>query len=242
MCFSVAFIESTPKSYVEKYSKLIRQSNSFVDKLPEYYFVSAFEHPKLPIVTSERIVWSQWGLIPYWVKSPDQARLIKTKTLNATCENIFDKPSFKKSILSKRCILGVSGFFEWRLVKERKIPYYIYAAKKDWLSIGCIYDEWLNESTGELINTFSIVTTPANELLSKIHNTKQRMPLILSSDKENFWLDDTLSRKDLIELMIPNTTMELEAYPVSTFLNYSRNYRNTPEAIKRQEYNEINND
>lgn len=233
MCFSIAFVETTTKSYVENYKSLLNNHvENYFNNLPTYYFVSAFEHPDLPIVTKDKIVMSQWGLIPSWVKNNLVAEEIRKKTLNAKSETIFEKPSFSDSIYKKRAILGVTGFFEWQTVENQKHPYFIHSKNNPWLSLGCIYSNWLNKETGELQCTFSIVTVAANDLLSEIHNTKKRMPLVLTKEMEHLWLNEKVDVENLKSLMQPVSSKELAAYKVSTFLNYSKNNRNIPEAIK----------
>ncbi len=81
-------------------------------ELPVYYFVSGFAHPRLPIVKHDGIFLYQWGLIPFWVKDEEVAKLSQQRTLNAVGETVFSKPSFKNSIATKRCLLGVNGFYE----------------------------------------------------------------------------------------------------------------------------------
>ncbi len=231
MCFSIAFIETTPKSYVENYKPLTQVQNYSDTSFPAYYFVSAFEYPLLPIVTREKIQNSRWGLIPHWVKDAEQAAKIRTMTLNAKAETLFEKPSFKKSSSLNRCILGISGFFEWRDFNNRKIPYFISLKNSEWMSLACIFDEWIDVLTGEVLNTFSIVTTSANSLMQKIHNTKQRMPLILTKENEKKWIDTSLTIAEIKKLMIPYPEEKMKAYTVSTFINSSQNNRNIPEAI-----------
>ncbi|WP_419033682.1 SOS response-associated peptidase, partial [Dysgonomonas gadei] len=151
--------------------------------LEEQYHVNAFAHSLYPIVTdSDELQAFNWGLIPSWAKTEEQAKDIENMTINAKADTIFEKPSFRHSILSKRCIVPSTGFFEWRHEGSKKIPYYIRVKDEDIFSMAGIYDVWVNPSTGEIHHSFSIITTDANPLMEYIHNTKKRMPVILSPE------------------------------------------------------------
>lgn len=148
----------------------------------EQYRVNAFTFPDYPIITADPEVQSfKWGLIPFWVKDKKQADEIKRMTLNARADTIFQKPSFRDPIIKKRCIVPSTGYFEWRHEGDKKIPYYIYVKDESIFSMAGVYDSWLDKSTGEIVNTFSIIITDANPLTAYIHNTKHRMPAILST-------------------------------------------------------------
>jgi putative SOS response-associated peptidase YedK len=81
-----------------------------------------------------------WGLIPGWVKDEKQAKDISNMTLNAIGETVFEKPSFRNSIRSKRCLLGINGFFEWRDVGGKKYPYYVQVKEEEIFSLGCLWE------------------------------------------------------------------------------------------------------
>jgi putative SOS response-associated peptidase YedK len=176
--------------------------SSFPQELPLFYFVSGFAHPKLPVVKHDGIELYYWGLIPTWVKDEKQAKDFRKQTLNAIGETVFEKPSFR-SIKTKRCLLGVNGFFEWRDLKGVKFPYYISHRDEKIFSLGCLYENWLNKATGELVNTFAIITTPANPMMEKIHNLKKRMPLIIDRTNEKKWIDPDLENEEIKELIQP---------------------------------------
>ena len=152
--------------------------------------INAFEFPKTPIITNREpniIEHYQWGLIPYWAKDNS----VKKYTLNAKIETLTEKPSFKKSV-NKRCLVIADGFYEWQWLDSRgrnKQKYLITLPNNELFAFGGIYSEWVDQLTGEIINSYSIVTTEANELMSKIHNSKKRMPIILTEQNENNWLN-----------------------------------------------------
>lgn len=169
--------------------------------------ISGFAHPLLPVITQEdpaQIQLFRWGLIPTWARE-DKADELAKMTLNAREESIFEKPSFKDSIGSKRCLLLIDGFYEWRHEKKEKIPYYITLADGKPFALGCIYSVWKGQPT------FSIVTTKANPLMEYIHNTKKRMPLVLSHDEERRWINPELTKADIQDLMQPLDESEMKA-------------------------------
>lgn len=192
-------------------------------KEQKQYRVNAFSFPEYPIVTADQKLQSfRWGLIPFWTKDEKQADEIKRMTLNARADTIFSKPSFREPIRSKRCLVPSTGYFEWRHEDGKKIPYYIYVKDEPVFSMAGVYDSWLDKSTGEVISTFSIITTEANALTDYIHNTKHRMPAILSHADEEKWLDPKLRKSDIEQLLLPFPADRMEAYIIdSDFLKKS---------------------
>ncbi|MBS4044273.1 MAG: SOS response-associated peptidase [Chitinophagaceae bacterium] len=245
MCFNIEHIIQHSDTLAIRYNNVLPALSSEKKELriefPTYYFVSGFSHPSLPIITKNGIELAEWGLIPHWIKDEQSANNIKTKTLNAVGETISEKPSFKKAILKQRCLLPVNGFYEWRDYKKTKYPYLIQVKDKSIFSLGCIYDVWVDQSTGEVIKTFSIITTPANPLMEKIHNLKKRMPLIIKAEDEAKWIDENLSTIEVQQLIKPFDESEMTAYTISRDANNSRNDRNIEQIIHPILYSELPN-
>lgn len=151
---------------------------------------NGFQFPKTPVITNKRpdkIQFFSWGLIPFWAKDDS----IKKNTLNARIETIHEKPSFRNSV-NNRCLILADGFYEWQWLDEKgkqKQKYELTLPDNELFAFAGLYSEWVNKSTGEKINTYTILTTEANELMSKVHNTKKRMPIIVSADNEMNWLN-----------------------------------------------------
>lgn len=184
--------------------------------IQEQYHVSAFKNPEYPIITIDpNIQIFNWELIPFWVKSREEADTIRTKTYNARSETIFQKPSFRSSIINQRCIVPSTGFFDWRHEKGKKIPYFIYMKNEDIFSMAGIYSIWEDPDNYQKISSFSIITTTANELMSCIHNTNFRMPVLLHKDEEEKWLSPQLKRHEIINLLHPLDNGLLDAYIIS---------------------------
>lgn len=243
MCYNIAFLTRRLQIYADRYKDTLPPVFSTTLQedhyLPQYHFVSGFEHPELPVVTGSEILFCQWGLIPHWIRDGKAAQDIRTRTLNAAGETLLEKPSFRKSIASKRCLLGIDGFYEWRLFNKTKYPHFIHSRDTGILSLGCLYDTWTNQATGEMIHTFSVITTPANPLMETIHNTKKRMPLVISRENESRWVSPELKADDVMEMVRPCADDVLEAYTISMAANQVRNDRNNPRIMQRVEYPEL---
>lgn len=166
---------------------------------------NGFTYPHTPIITnknSELIQEFNWGLIPTWSKDES----IRAYTLNARIETIKEKPSFKEAI-NNRCLVIVDGFYEWQWLdaKGTKKQKYLLTHKEDEpFAFAGLYTNWVDKNTGEIRNTYTIVTTEANVLMSAIHNNKKRMPIILTPEREKLWLageEIDNFKKDEIDLL-----------------------------------------
>lgn len=181
----------------------------------------------------------QWGLIPFWVKTLAEAKKISNNTLNAKSETIFDLASFKTSIISKRCVIPFTGFYESRDIAGIKYPYFIYPKNSDYFLVGGIYSTWKDKETQEKIKSFSVITTPPNDIMRTIHNVKQRMPLILKQNDVDAWVDPTLPKQSIIDLMQPHADEEMAAYTVSKDVNSSKVHSDRDDITTRVEYEGI---
>lgn len=153
-------------------------------------YINGFAHPYMPVITNKDtsvIQLFNWGLLPSWAKD----RTIQNNTLNARMETIQEKPSFR-SYVSKRCLVLANGFYEWQWLDEKgknKQKYELSVGDDELFSFGGLWNEWVDKETGEVIPTFTILTTEANEQMARIHNSKKRMPLILTAETEMEWLN-----------------------------------------------------
>jgi putative SOS response-associated peptidase YedK len=155
---------------------------------------NGFTYPKTPVITNQNkqeIQLFNWGLIPSWAKDES----FRSSTLNARIETIKDLPSFKNNV-KNRCLILTDGFYEWKWLDEKgkeKQQYLISLPDDEPFAFAGIYSEWTNKNSGELLQTYSIVTTEANPFMAEIHNTKKRMPVILTPQNENDWLNETIN-------------------------------------------------
>ena len=150
---------------------------------------NGFTYPKSPVITNlnpQSIQLFNWGLIPNWAKDIS----IREYTLNARIETITEKPSFKNNV-KNRCLIIADGFFEWQWLDakgKQKQQYLITLQNDEPFAFAGIFSSWTDKATGEIISSYSMVTTEANPLMAEIHNTKKRMPVILTPSTENLWL------------------------------------------------------
>ena len=188
------------------------------------FHASGFSHPELLIYTDDSPEFptiATWGLVPHWVKDEDQMKKFWNNTLNARGETIFEKPAFRRSAKSNRCIVYIDGFFEHHHFNKNTYPFFIYRKDKQPMALAGLWNEWTNPETGGRSTTFSIVTTKGNGLLSKIHNNPKlkgpRMPLILIDELEDKWLEpinDDLDQKKIQSLIESFPEGELTAHTV----------------------------
>jgi len=162
----------------------------------------------------------RWGLVPNWAKTIKDAS--KYSLINARGEEITEKRSYKNAFANQRCIVPLSGFFEWRRETEKgpKVPFAIYLKDEPIMSIAGIWERWHSEDSKEEVYSFSIVTTEANSFMKKIHD---RMPVILDREMEKVWLDptnhDTLHLKTFLK---PCPSNWLSAHEVSSLVIHQR--------------------
>ncbi|MGL5892104.1 MAG: SOS response-associated peptidase, partial [Bacteroidia bacterium] len=152
---------------------------------------------------SRKLELMRWGLIPHWATGSGQAAELAKQTLNARAETMFEKPSFRDSAAVRRCVIPVTGFYEWQTRGRTKIPYFIAPSAGSFFLLGGLHSTWTSPETGEIINTFGIVTVAANPLMAEIHNTKQRMPLILPHGMINSWTNQQLTQAEVMKLARP---------------------------------------
>jgi putative SOS response-associated peptidase YedK len=169
----------------------------------------------------------RWGLVPFWAKDVKSAA--KYSLINAKAEEIELKRTYKAAFEKRRCIIPVSGFYEWHTPKSGpKRPFAIFLKDHSILSLAGVWEAWKSPETGEEIRSFSIITCKSNSKLTKIH---ERMPVVLSPKDEEFWLDpDHEDLKGLKKLLKPYPPKEIEFHEVSTLVNSPKN--NSPEIFK----------
>lgn len=208
------------------------------------YHANGFDYPKWPVVTAQaprRIQFFNWGLVPHWVKTEAEAEEMRPLTLNAKVETLTQKPSFKYALQNaQRCLIPSTGFFEWQTVNKQKYPYYIKLRNQPIFAMAGVWESWVNPAHADDVwNTFSIITTEANPLMAKIHNTKQRMPLILLPGTETIWLQNNLSTAALKEIAKPLDDSLMEAFTISRRLSNQRSNPNIPEVLLPVAYPEL---
>ena len=167
-----------------------------------------------------------WGLIPSWAKDPKMG----AKLINARAETVAEKPAFRTAFRQRRCLVLADGFYEWQTQenKKQKQPYYIRL--NDWqpFAFAGLWERW-QDAEGEVIESCTLLTTEANELMCPIHN---RMPVILDPKDYDVWLDPEVKQADVLQsLLHPYASEKMTAYPVSKAVNKPSN--DTAECIEK---------
>lgn len=158
------------------------------------------------------LVKLHWGLIRSWAKE----RAMGARMINARAETLVEKPAFRSAFRARRCLLVADGFYEWQKLGTRKQPHFIGFKDGRPFAFAGLWERWRGEGS-EHVESCTIVTTEANELLAPIHD---RMPVILNPDDFALWINPSVSETDrLTGLLGPYPSEPLQAYPVSLLVN-----------------------
>jgi putative SOS response-associated peptidase YedK len=162
----------------------------------------------------------KWGLIPSWAKDAK----IASSLINARSETIASKPAFRSAIKRRRCLIPVDGFYEWQAIpgQKAKQPYLIFVRDVPVFAFAGLWEHWTNPA-GEEVQTCTIITTEANDLMRQVHT---RMPVILDPSDYPLWLDpERQTAQEVIDLLKPFPAAKMQLAPVSTLVNSPRNDR-----------------
>jgi len=158
----------------------------------------------------------RWGLIPSWAKDPSMG----DRMINARAETVAEKPSFRRALQKRRCLVLADGFYEWKAEGKKKTPLYIALKNHQPFGFAGLWETW-KSLEGETIHSCTIITTTPNALMESIHT---RMPVILPRDAEAAWLDRAIEAPErLLPLLIPYSAKDMDAYAVSPAVNSPRN-------------------
>ena len=196
-------------------------------RIAEYFRATSIEDfsPSFNIAPSSRIIavtakdessrqlrTMRWGLIPEWSTDPS----IGNNLANARGETVAEKPSFRSAFKNRRCIIPANGFYEWKAVAGKKMPWYVSLKSGELLAMAGLWETWRSPD-GEVINSCCIITTDANQLMMPIHD---RMPVILSEEQWDTWLSPAEHRPEkLLPLIRPHESESMQTWPVTHELN-----------------------
>ena len=206
------------------------------------YHMNGFNFPAMPVITQKQpghIQMLRWGLIPHWVNTEAEAKKIRAQTLNARSETVFEKPSFRSYIPNNRCLVIADGFFEWMDFKRAKYPHYIYMKSKSLFCFAGIYASWVDKESGELLNSFSILTTTANPMMAKIHNGKERMPVIVPPHLYKQWLTPGLTKEAIQSFFTPYPENGMQYQRISKLITSRTENTNVPEVLIPCDYPQL---
>ncbi len=136
-----------------------------------------------------KLVGLRWGLVPSWSKDASSG----ARMINARVETVTEKPSFRKAMSSRRCLLPALGYYEWRKETEGgkpvKQPYFLTPTDGSLVHMAGLYEFWKGPQ-GWLAST-TIITTTATDELGWVHD---RMPMTVAD--RDAWLDPSLTNGD----------------------------------------------
>jgi putative SOS response-associated peptidase YedK len=213
----------TLKTPVEKLAEEFGFDASSVE-LPPNYNVAPTQEVAAVLAENghRRLELLRWGLIPSWADDPG----IGSRMINARSETAPEKPSFRRAFRERRCLIPADGFYEWKRVNGGKQPFYIHMKEERPFAFAGLWESW-KEDGGPEVRSCAILTTRPNALAREIHD---RMPVILPAGSYAAWLDPEAEKEELVALLAPYPEDEMEAYPVSRFVNSPQN--NDPRCVE----------
>jgi putative SOS response-associated peptidase YedK len=191
---------------------------------PVYNLCPTQNSPVLRLVNGERqFDQMRWQLVP----ETEPAFTTKLSTINTRSETVFRSRLYRDLVIRHRCIVPLSGFFEWKKDGQGKRPFKIHLRDEPIMSVAGIWETWRPGTPRERVS-FSILTTAANEFMRNIHD---RMPVILGRSDEDAWLDPEIHEEGLLQNVLkPCPSSWLTAIEVSPLVNAAKN--NTPEVLE----------
>lgn len=207
------FTQTAPWEKVKKeFAAKMPESDLFK---PRYNIAPMQIVPIVRDAESERTISTlKWGLVPLWSKDAE----IGNRMINARAETLTEKPSFREAFAKRRCLVPTSGFYEWaKTGSGTKQPFYFYLKDKEVFGFAGLWEEWIDRESGELLETFTIITTQANEVLKPVHD---RMPVIVKAANYDEWLDPKIKDTEkLKKLLAPYSAKEMASHAVSRAVN-----------------------
>ncbi len=160
---------------------------------------------------SRHLTEMQWGLVPSWVSQPTTGH----RMINARVETVGEKPAFRESVAHRRCVVPADGFYEWQKSAGGKQPFLLRLNKGAPFGFAGLWDCWRG-SGGQVLETFTILTTVANALVEPIH---KRMPVILDRQQREAWLQPWVGPESIRQFWEPFPASAMETIPVSDYVN-----------------------
>lgn len=163
------------------------------------------------------LMQARWGLVPFWAKDPKVAY----NTINAKAETLTTSPAFREPVKRRRCLVPMDGFYEWEPTGAKtRQPYAVSVASGGLFAVAGLWDRWKNKSTGEWLDTFSVITTDPNELMEPFHN---RMPVIVRPEDYERWMEPGDPARLPVDLLRPYPAEEMKAWKIGAAVGNTRN-------------------
>jgi putative SOS response-associated peptidase YedK len=197
-----------------------------VDDPGGHYNVAPTDEALVVVQREERraVTAYRWGLIPHWAT---EAR-VGSRMFNARAETLTTSPAFSLAFQRRRCLVPVDSFYEWKREGTVRQPYRVARTDGRPLVLAGLWAGWHDPATDTVRRTFTIITTAPNQALASLHD---RMPVIVPDVAWAIWLSPAIpDRGDLLGLLEPNETVELEIYAVRRLVNDVR--QDGPELIE----------
>jgi putative SOS response-associated peptidase YedK len=189
--------------------------------------VAVVRHVPEAADSQRELVWMHWGLVPSWAKD----RSMGARMINARADTAPTKPAYRAAFRRRRGLIVTDGFYEWqepeqtaslgagkmagRGSKAKKQPYFFHMDDDRPFAFAGLWETW-ESPDGSFLDSCTILTTDANELMRPIHD---RMPVILPPADYQHWLDPAVEPSDVLSLLRPYPGDDLVAYPISTYVN-----------------------
>jgi len=158
----------------------------------------------------------RWGLIPGWVKDPDDFSTL----VNARSETVMGKPSFKNAIKHRRCLIPADGFYEWQGARGQKRPYFIKPKKGGPIAFAGIWEDWMGAEGSEMYS-MAILTQESIGVIAKVHN---RMPVVVAPENFDDWLDcKNVRAEEALKIVGGGSSIDFEVEEINPRVNNPRN-------------------
>lgn len=161
----------------------------------------------------------RWGLVPFWSKDPKAG----PPMINARADTVRTKPSFRSAFKARRCLMPMSGFYEWSTIGKAKQPYHVEMKDRRPFAVAALWESWGKDDN--VVESCALITTDPNPLMAEFHD---RMPVIVPPEEYDRWLQGTPD--EAAELLTSYPAEKMTAVPVSTIVNSVRN--DVPECIE----------
>lgn len=184
----------------------------FVPLAPRYNIAPSQTAPVIIDVEARReLALLRWGLVPFWAKDESGG----ARMINARAESLAGKPALQRLLAHRRCLVPADGFYEWRRAGKLKLPVRFTLEDGGGFALAGLWDRWVRPEGGGL-ETFTIITTRANELVSTVHD---RMPAMIPPERWNEWMEPATGAARWKSLLEPFPASSMRAHDANPLLN-----------------------
>jgi putative SOS response-associated peptidase YedK len=157
----------------------------------------------------------RWGLVPFWADDPK----IGSRLTLARVETVLTSRAFRESAFKRRCLVAVSGFYEWRRRgKGLSVPFFVRRPDEKPFALAGIWDRWVS-GDGEVVESCAILTQAARPPVDAVHD---RMPIVIEPQSWNRWLDPALTDPGEVAKLLEARSPDFALYEVSRYVNDPR--------------------